>query len=52
MRVFLVCVFITGTAAMSVGFRALASPLLPFLILVDCEEKIKYLTQADKTGSA
>lgn len=39
MRVNLVC-FITGTAAISVGFRTVASPLLPFLILVDCEEKI------------
>lgn len=39
MRVVLVR-FITGTAAISVGFRTVASPLLPFLILVDCEEKI------------
>lgn len=47
---FCVC-FITGTAAISVGFRTLESPLLPFLILVDCEEKIKYLTQGDRTMS-
>lgn len=26
---------LTGTAAMSVGFRTLVSPLLPFLIFVD-----------------
>lgn len=32
--------FLTGTAAISVGSRTVASPLLPFLILVDCEEKI------------
>lgn len=32
---------LTGTEAMRVGFRTLASPLLPFLILVDCSEMNK-----------
>lgn len=33
----------TGTAAIRVGCRTLASPLLPFLIFVDFGEEIKLL---------
>lgn len=47
---FMCCVcFNTGTAAISVGFRTVASPLLPFLILVDCKKVSNTLKQADRS---
>lgn len=41
---------LTGTAAIRVGFSTLVSPLLPFLILVDCEKEAKPKSRAAVTN--